>query len=439
VQNRVPQSQLPTEGILLRHNLTPGREFLYEGHTDTQEVSSEKEGADLGLFRNGCDATWMVRFIRRDSGGLAQVRNTIYRYNDRSNGGASKAQHLAGTFLTFGLNSQGDTVPHKEYTDVDFPYGEMNIELPSGKIKMGDVWRSRMRFLYDPGRSRSDLITATHTFKSVQWYGGFKCAIIESTFEAGPYRTVLESIDAPKPAGGAMGGASMGPSAGAGGAGGQTKLRREVTSVIKNGKRTTYFAYQPEVGRVLRMEETQEHHLSLAVEKPQEQNQMGGMMGGMPMGMPSYPGGMGMPSYPGGTMPGMMPGAMPGMMPGMQPGAMPGMMPGMQPGAMPGAMPGMMPGMQPGAMPGMMPGMQPGAMPGMMPGAMPGAMPGMMPGMMPGSGSGSGMMPGMMPGMMGGDGGMMGGGMQQEPPKYIITYLTRRVRTEIQQSYLNQR
>ena len=43
VQNKVPESQLPTEGILLRHNLTPGREFMYEATTDTQEVTSEEK------------------------------------------------------------------------------------------------------------------------------------------------------------------------------------------------------------------------------------------------------------------------------------------------------------------------------------------------------------------------------------------------------------
>ncbi|HAZ64509.1 MAG TPA: hypothetical protein DCZ72_12995, partial [Armatimonadetes bacterium] len=317
VQNTVPTSQLPAEGILLRHNLTPGRLFNYQGRSESVDVSSEDDSAEPGIFRTSSAASWRQLFIRREPGGTAQVRNTVTSFRELTPEGLkSSPLDLERRFLTFGLTPQGDVIPRKAYSDIDFPYGELSLELPTDPVSPGDTWRSRMRILYEPGRSKTSEVIGRHTFKGVQWFNGERCAIIETTFEGGPYRVAIESKEPPMPEGGAMGGmpgsgpmmgapgmggpmgGPMGPGmapgmgdpammgmsggmAGMGGMGGMASgmLRREATILVKNGKRTTYFAYQAEVGRVMRVEETQEQHITMASEKPQE-TAMGGM-GGM--------------------------------------------------------------------------------------------------------------------------------------------------------------
>lgn len=253
VQNKVPTSQLPTQGILLRYNLTPGRETYYAANTETTEIvaANEKEAdkADLGFFRSGAVAHWKNRVLRRNTDGQAQVRNSIFNYGIRLSRGNTMPLAASQRYLTYGLTPLGELSPHRERLDWDFGYAEMMPELPTRPVKLGDTWRGKLKFLVNPRTGQMDTAAATSTLTSVQWYAGFRCALIETTYEAGPFRLLIDGED--------LAGAAW---------------SANTTMFLKPGKRTVYFAYQPEVGRVLRIDETQNCHFTLELEMEEEKN-----------------------------------------------------------------------------------------------------------------------------------------------------------------------
>ena len=254
VQNKVPTSQLPSAGIVLRYNLTPGRETMYQAKTETLEVAGGPgaEAADVSMFRGGAQAHWMTRVLRREADGTATVRNSVYSYSEVTSRGGRRALPASGRFVTYGVRGDGFATPHKERTEFNFPYAELAIDFPSKPVKIGDSWRSRMRVLVDPRTGRIDTVSATHTLASVQWYAGFRCAMIESTFDCGPYRVVLNGEDQA----------------------GEAWLAA-VTLLVRQGKRQTYFAYQPEVGRVLRIDEIQDQRFTLELADEPEPQEAG--------------------------------------------------------------------------------------------------------------------------------------------------------------------
>ncbi|MBI2302657.1 MAG: hypothetical protein HYU66_27440 [Armatimonadetes bacterium] len=443
LQNEIPQ---PARGILLRHNLSPGRDANFIGvtHVEVSDVKRpppgpddkpEEKPFDPGLFSGRYDARWRWRSLWRDADGRAQVRNAVHVSWDLSRRMKAIEAPASGKAVSYMMEPVGDLITRVEYDDAKFPFGELNLEFPSEPVKVGDTWRSATTIWVSPREHLTDTVVGTHTLSSIQWEHGYRCAVIDTVYSAGPYRVTLHcrsTDDADKDD--------------------DTAEELHGATIVMKGKRRTYFAYQPEVGRLLRVEEQQEQACSC--EYSPENAAGGGMMGGAGgaggpgmmggpggmMGGPGGPGGPGMMGGPGGAGgPGMMGPGQPGQpgqpgMPGMMGPGMPGQ-PGMTgPGAQgPGGGKARRTGSGPGAGgpgpggPGMMGGPAggsgsgpSGAATGMMP---PGAMPGT------GSGGGSGGMPGM--------GGMGGAGGNADSNKVAIMTFKRTVETAIFQDYLD--
>ncbi len=386
VQNDVPETQIPATGILLRYNLTPGRSSGYRGSSSINVQGGDGLGDDafkelrVGGFGGVVAARWDERILWRNPDGKAQVRNSVYGHVEGRPMLGGRDMQAHGRFLSFLQEPLGQIIRREDLTPVEFPYAELNLEFPEEPVKVGDQWRSELRILVDPRSNYIDEVVATHTLTGVQWYAGARCAVIRSEFEGGPYRVTLAGVRVPESggAGGAAGGppGAMGPGAAGGAAGGgqpgPPEEQKWGTTILLRGVRTTYFAFQPEVGSILRVEENMEQHC--AIESSGSGGAAGmagpgmdvapGIMGGAPIGPPGGMGGGGAPPIlPGGGMPGLMPAGPPGSgsaagSAAMGPGGMPGsggMMPGMPGGS------GMMPGMPGGGSSSMGPGMPGGS------------------------------------------------------------------------------
>ncbi|NUQ00499.1 MAG: hypothetical protein HUU35_11660 [Armatimonadetes bacterium] len=294
VQNEVTASSLPSRGILLRYNMTPGRESKYVARGRVQvEPGQGSQGNDVSMFNGGVTAWWNARVLWRNADGRAQVRNTVYHLSERSARGHSNPLSANGKTVSLMMRANGEVLPRTDQAGVDFPFGELQLAFPREAVKVGDSWRSPMQFVVDGRTLREDTVMATHTLTGVEWHAGYRAAVIDSEFEGGPYRLELKGEDRDN-----------------------EEWLADVTVMIK-GKRRTYFAYQPEVGRPLRIEERQDQFCTLELEEPPPAP-VGGM-GDMGMGMA----GPEMAPGPGGVIPGgAIPGAgVPGM-PGVEAGGM---------------------------------------------------------------------------------------------------------------------
>ncbi|HIE51221.1 MAG TPA: hypothetical protein EYP85_05640 [Armatimonadetes bacterium] len=427
VQNHLPPTDLPPEGILFRYDLEKGLIHQYKGHSRANVKPGENAQGlgDLSFLRGGMGAWWKQQVLFYTEGGYATVRHRILNgYLDRGPEGSNRRPFpLAGKFFTVLMRDNGE-IKRRRKGGENFGYGQLELIFPDRPVRVGESWDSEMKVLAEIEKREVLTVDGHHTFEGVEWLQGYKCARIKSEYTGTTELTL-----------------NLG--------GRQIPLKAET-----RGTRTTYFAY--ELGKVIKVEEETTHNVTVQLAQQQAgvPGMMGGYgglpgMGGMEFGaMPGAPGEM---PYPG--MPGMMGEGMgeemeetPGMeMEMMQEmmgpyGSMPGSAP--LPGGvpMPGAMGG---GMVPYSMPGGGAGAQAEAgapmpymgMPpyGMMPGAQAaeavGAETGMpFPGaqmgpMMPGAGyplagfGGGGLAPQPMTGVPGGYGPQQQPQQQQQPPK----------------------
>lgn len=283
VQNEIPQ---PARGILLRHNLTPGREAKFRGQTEMgvsnvrrpqpkkdEEEDEEEDPLDPNMFRGGLRAEWKWRVLWRNPDGQAHVRNTIGRSFQLGHG--ARPTEANGRFLSLLMVPDGVITMQEQFSRVPFPYATLTLEFPADPVKVGDTWRSPMTVMISPRDSLVAETTGSHTLSSIEWQAGYRCAVIDSKYQSGPYRLMLKGD-------------------------GKDGEEEHPVVILIHGQRRTYFAYQPEVGRVLRIEDTQEQNCSVEY-VPVSKAAEGAMEGGMEGGMPGMEGGMpGMPGMPGG-------------------------------------------------------------------------------------------------------------------------------------------
>lgn len=278
IQNEVTASSVPARGLMLRYNLTPGREQRYIGRSRVRV--SGGEGGDYSMFNGTVNAYWNQKVLWRDPEGHARIRNSIFHFSQRNSRGTPDDLPGNRGFLSQMVLPSGEKLAQTDQEGVDFPYAEAPIIFPREPVKVGDSWRSPMLIMVDPQTVKSDVVIGKHTLAGIEWQGGYRTAVIDSTYEGGPYQLEIQGVDT------------------------ENEEWLAKCSITVKGSRRTYFAYQPEVGRVLRSEDTADQTATMEfVEQPVMEMGMEGMMdGGMMMeGMPMM-GGM----SPGSGMPGMM-------------------------------------------------------------------------------------------------------------------------------------
>lgn len=282
VQNEVTSASLPARGVLLRYNLTPGRENRYVARSRVQVTPGQgAAGSDVSMFNNSISAWWNSRVLWRQPDGRAQVRNSIFQLFERGARGESDPLPGNGEFVSMMLEGTGRIIRRTEQAAVRFPLAEVGLVFSPEPVKVGDSWRSPIQYLVDPRTLRDDTVIGTHTLSGVEWHAGYRAAVIDSEYEGGPYTIELKGEDKDN-----------------------EEWLATVTLTIK-GKRRTYFAYQPEVGRVLRIDEQQDQSCTLELEE-EPVAQMGGegAMPGAEVGA-----GPGAPGVGAGLGPGGVPGA----------------------------------------------------------------------------------------------------------------------------------
>ncbi len=284
VQNQVTSTSLPARGIQLRYNFTPGRDASYVARsTINVEAGDGTKGADVSMFNGQTSGWWNAKVLWRNPDGRAHVRHTVFAHSERGARGENNRLEASGQFLSLMIKTNGEAVRRTEQASTSFPYADMSFEFPRDPVKVKDSWRSPMRIIVDPRTGRQDTVIATHLLSAVEWHAGYRAAVIDSEFECGPYRMTIKGEDKD-----------------------DAEWLADVTLTIK-GHRRTYFAYQPEVGRVLRVEERQDQACTFEQEEEPPAPVMGmGMDGGysgdpgmMMEGAPVMPGGV-----PGSGVPG---------------------------------------------------------------------------------------------------------------------------------------
>ncbi len=278
IQNEVTASSLPARGLLLRYNLTPGREQRYVARSRIRV--SGGEGGDYSMFNGAVNAYWNQRVLWRDPEGHARIRNSIFHFSQRNSRGASDDLPGNRGFLSQMMMPSGEKLSQTDQEGVNFPYAEAPIIFPREPVKVGDTWRSPMLINVDPQTVKSDVVIGKHTLTGIEWHGGYRTAVIASTYEGGPYQIEIQGVDT------------------------DNAEWLAKCSITLKGNRRTYFAYQPEVGRVLRSEDTSDQTATMEfMEPPVAAMGMEGMMEGSGMmmeGMPAMSG-----AIPGSGMPGM--------------------------------------------------------------------------------------------------------------------------------------
>jgi len=280
IQNEVTASSLPARGLLLRYNLTPGREQRYVARSRVRV--SGGEGGDYSMFNGAVNAYWNQRVLWRDPEGHARLRNSIFHFSQSNSRG--RPEDLPGNrgFVSQMMLPNGEKLAQTDQEGVKFPYSESPIIFPREAVKVGDSWRSPMLITVDPQTVKTDVVIGRHTLTGIEWHGGYRTAVIESAYEGGPYQLEIQGVDT------------------------ENEEWLAKCAITVSGTRRTYFAYQPEVGRILRSEDTCNQTATMEfVEQPVMEMGMEGMMmdGGMMMeGSPMMSSGMvgaGMPGMAG--------------------------------------------------------------------------------------------------------------------------------------------
>ncbi len=235
------------------------------------------EGGDYSMFNGAVNAYWNQRVLWRDPEGHARIRNSIFHFSQRN----SRARRTISQATRLPL---ADDVPSaksclRRIRKRQLPYAERRI-FPREPVKVGDTWRSPMLINVDPQTVKSDVVIGKHTLTGIEWHGGYRTAVIASTYEGGPYQIEIQGVDT------------------------DNAEWLAKCSITLKGNRRTYLAYQPEVGRVLRSEDTSDQTATMEfMEPPVAAMGMEGMMEGSGMmmeGMPAMSG-----AIPGSGMPGM--------------------------------------------------------------------------------------------------------------------------------------
>ena len=276
IQNEV--TALPARGLLLRYNLTPGREQRYVARSRIKV--SGGEGGDYSMFNGQVNAYWNQKVLWRDPEGHARVRNSIFHFSQRNSRGAPDDLPGNRGFVSLMMLPDGEKLAQTDQEGVKFPYAEAPIIFPREPVKVGDTWRSPMLITVDPQTVKYDVVMGTHTLTGIEWNGGYRTAVINSAYDAGPYQIEIQGVDS------------------------EDEAWLANCSITVKGTRRTYFAYQPEVGRVLQSEDTADQIATMEfVEEPVMEMGGEGMMMDSGMMMEGSPV-LGSGAIPGSGMPG---------------------------------------------------------------------------------------------------------------------------------------